>query len=286
MGVPGFPWVRESAYLLWGNLNTDLRDGFVWFDRLPTFEAIETFTPRVAVSGFADGVVQWNTPQGVFWMPPSEGPVALRDMLGNIEKETYSYKGQTVKPGQIVLDCGAHLGSFVRFALNKGAATVIAIEPSALKVACLRKTFASEVALGRVRVEQVGVWSKEDKLWLAGDPSLVNSVLEGRPGVGHGEWVRTLPIDQLVKELNLPRVDFIKMDIEGAETEALKGAYQTIKKFHPFLAIGTEHTADWAANTRSVISVIQGTGVEYRLGFGRYGSLPRKPAAPMEVFFY
>ena len=199
MGVPGFPWLREAAYLLLGNLNTDLRDGFVWFDRLPTFEAIETFTPRVAVSGFADGVVQWNTPQGVFWMPPSEGPVALRDMLGNIEKEIYSYKGQTVKPGQIVLDCGAHLGSFVRFALNKGAATVIAIEPSALKVACLRKTFASEVALGRVRVEQVAVWSKEDKLWLAGDPSLVNSVLEGRPGVGHGEWVRTLPIDQLVK---------------------------------------------------------------------------------------
>ena len=38
-------------------------------------------------------------------------------------------------------------------------------------------------------------------------------------------------------ELNLPRVDFIKIDIEGMEMEALSGARDTINKYHPVLLI-------------------------------------------------
>jgi len=38
-------------------------------------------------------------------------------------------------------------------------------------------------------------------------------------------------------ELNLPRVDFIKIDIEGMEMEALGGARETIQKYRPILLI-------------------------------------------------
>jgi UDP-3-O-acyl-N-acetylglucosamine deacetylase len=51
-------------------------------------------------------------------------------------------------------------------------------------------------------------------------------------------------IDKLVAELNLPRVDFIKMDIEGAEVPAMRGAHDTIKRFKPRMAIATEHKPD------------------------------------------
>ena len=51
-------------------------------------------------------------------------------------------------------------------------------------------------------------------------------------------------IDKLVAELKLPRVDFIKMDIEGAEVPALAGAHETIARFKPRLAIATEHKPD------------------------------------------
>ncbi len=47
--------------------------------------------------------------------------------------------------------------------------------------------------------------------------------------------VPVVRIDQLVAELGLPRVDFIKLDIEGAEREALRGAVQVLKKYRPRL---------------------------------------------------
>ena len=51
-------------------------------------------------------------------------------------------------------------------------------------------------------------------------------------------------IDNLVKELNLPRVDFIKMDIEGAEPRAIRGGLETLRRFRPRLAISAYHAPD------------------------------------------
>lgn len=53
--------------------------------------------------------------------------------------------------------------------------------------------------------------------------------------------IRTLSIDGLVEREQLKRLDFIKMDIEGAELAALKGAEQSIRRFRPKLAISVYH---------------------------------------------
>ena len=51
-------------------------------------------------------------------------------------------------------------------------------------------------------------------------------------------------LDAYVRENNLPRVDFIKLDVEGAELDILKGAKTTIARFKPILAISAYHKSD------------------------------------------
>ena len=48
-------------------------------------------------------------------------------------------------------------------------------------------------------------------------------------------------IDKFVEENNIEKIDYIKMDVEGAEKNILEGAIKTIKKFKPFLAIAIYH---------------------------------------------
>ena len=54
-------------------------------------------------------------------------------------------------------------------------------------------------------------------------------------------------VDDLVRRFALNRVDWIKLDVEGAEVEVLKGAEQSIQRFHPVLFIevhGTLHALE------------------------------------------
>ena len=62
-------------------------------------------------------------------------------------------------------------------------------------------------------------------------------------------------IDNIVKE----KVDFIKLDIEGAEQDAIEGAKETIKKYKPILAICVYHKAeDWYKIPQKVFAIEKG----------------------------
>ena len=196
-----------------------------------------------------DGDLQlWTTPRGRFWMPKaSVAPIPI--VLAEEEHEIYGKGPRDVRPGDVVLDCGADIGTFTRRALDHGAGMVVSIEPAPGKDTCLRRNFASEIASGRVIVVHKGVWNREDTLKLYGD-----SVVEKREGAGVEVPLTT--IDNLVAELKLPRVDFVKMDIEGSEKQALAGARATILKFHPRMSIATEHLPDDATAIPQVVRSI------------------------------
>ncbi len=150
----------------------------------------------------------------------------------------------SVLKGDIVLDCGAHVGTFVDQALDQGAEKVVAIEPEPVNALCLRRNFASEIERGRVVVVEKGVWSSPGsiELHVSDQNSGMNSVIDAT-----GSSVVRMPvttIDLLVRELGLARVDYIKMDIEGSEREALRGGTETLRRWHPRLMLEMYHRPD------------------------------------------
>ncbi|HTS28861.1 MAG TPA: FkbM family methyltransferase [Bryobacteraceae bacterium] len=198
-----------------------------------------------------------ETPMGRYWTVPHDR--FLKYTLGEEKLEIYDGDEVAVKSGDVVLDCGANVGVFTRTALNRGARLVVAIEPAPATVVCLRRNFEKEIADGRVMVVPKGVWDHTDVLDLAeaGDGDTTgDSFVLGQDAKSHKVKVPLTTIDILAGELNLPRVDFIKMDIEGAEKQALRGGTETIRKFHPRMAIASEHLPDDVVAIPKVVNAI------------------------------
>ena len=191
-----------------------------------------------------DGLQLARSPMGPFWEPQVQGTV-VGPQLAEIEAKYSSVETLSVPAGSIVLDCGANVGTFTRYALNRGAARVVAIEPAERNLECLRRNFSEDIAKGRVIVYPKGVWDREDVLLLHEDhaTSAMDSVVRGSDN-SQGQRIAVTTIDNLVRELKLPRVDFIKMDIEGAERQAVDGARQTIRTWKPTLEISVNHLPD------------------------------------------
>ncbi|MDD5585525.1 MAG: FkbM family methyltransferase [Alphaproteobacteria bacterium] len=77
----------------------------------------------------------------------------------------------------------------------------------------------------------------------------------------------TTTLDHLVKQGEIPRVDFIKMDIEGSELKALHGASETLHRFKPKLAISIYHDIE---HFYAVPLFIDSLGLGYRFYLGHY----------------
>lgn len=202
------------------------------------------------------GYQLWSTPQGEFWY--GEAP-DRQDAFVLAEEEVDLYRTDRIKPGSVVLDCGANYGTFTRRALDRGAAKVVAIEIDPREQAALRRTFAKEIQEGRVIVYGKGVWDQETDLDLRGDSVVL-------PRDQAPERLPVTTIDQIVAELQLPSVDFIKMDIEGAEKNALRGAGKTLARFSPVMAISSEHLPDDKQAIPALVnSLVPG---RYRMQYG------------------
>ena len=111
-----------------------------------------------------DGELErWQTSEGDYWIPAGNGEV-LPVLLAQQQADEYGNASQGVRGGDIVLDCGAHVGVYTRKALKAGARLVVAIEPAPVNVECLRRNLSEEISAGRVILYPKGVWDKEELL--------------------------------------------------------------------------------------------------------------------------
>jgi FkbM family methyltransferase len=153
--------------------------------------------------------------------------------------------GCPIKKGDVVVDAGARIGTFAaKIAAAVGnEGKIIAIEPEPRNFDCLLKNIAAN-KLGNVVAVRKMLWSGAGNLdlYLSGNSASHSAYLDGFYGpTGESVSVEADTLDGILNELRVGPVDFVKMDIEGSEIEALKGmksvlenaARLAIAAYHP-----------------------------------------------------
>jgi FkbM family methyltransferase len=189
-----------------------------------------------------------------------------------IEQYAYKVGGEYVLQAEqrdTVLDCGACWGdTALYFAHRVGAAgKVYSFEFIPNNIELFRTNLNLNPALeSRVTLIEQPVWeiSGQKIYYRDNGPGSVASLTPMENQTGS---TTTLTIDELVEREKLSRVDYIKMDIEGAEPNALKGALDTIKRFRPKLAIAIYHSlSDFVNIPKWLINL----GLDYKFYLGHY----------------
>lgn len=180
--------------------------------------------------------------RGRWWLPASRGKL-LRIYLGTYEPEQTGLFERHVRPGDTVLDVGAHVGYYtVLSAVLAGpSGAVWSFEPNPTNAGFLRRHVEIN-GLAQVRVEQAAVSDAEGT---------------ARFDFGTGSGTGHLSSDGAIEVRTVRLDDFcaahgivpgaIKIDVEGAEAAVLEGGAKTIESARPVIFLSTHGPEPHAA---------------------------------------
>ena len=173
-----------------------------------------------------------------------------------------------VSPGDVVIDAGGYHGDTALYFAHKAkGGQVYSFEFFPDNISVFEKNMALNRELSRsVHLVDRPLWSSSDMLLFIEGKGAGAHVMSAANGPSAQE-VTTISIDDFAGKQCLARIDFIKMDIEGAELEALKGARESIKKHRPKLAISVYH---YLHDFWSIPQWIDSLGLDYRFALRHF----------------
>lgn len=176
---------------------------------------------------------------------PLAADTALASTLwetGEFELQELIWAGHLASPGSCAFDVGANVGLFaVDLSRAVGpAGRVFAIEPLAATVELLRSNIENNGCLNvEVVMAAAGAVAGQVELKLAHDPAQHSTATElplGQIAVGSTR-VPCVTLDDLWEGAGRPLVSFVKIDVEGAEDDVLRGALGMIAACRPSLIV-------------------------------------------------
>lgn len=189
-------------------------------------------TPHGYISG-KTRVASYNGLKIVF--PFNEDPFFDDVWLRNV------YQAYSPKKNHVVLDIGAHMG-FFSLSLIQKTQRIIAVEPDPVNFRTLSQNAKLNNKFGKIEPYNLALGKKSGDVYL------------NRDIYGHGRSTivdsatpfpcRMQTLDEFLPNMNVERLDLIKIDTEGFELDILKGSIETLKKHRPDLIIAAYHTPD------------------------------------------
>jgi len=131
-----------------------------------------------------------------------------------------------IREGDIVVDCGAHVGMFTIKAAKR-ASLVISIEPAKENLLCLlenvrRHNLKNVIVVGKALSDRAG---ESERFWVGkrSGTSQLASISKPPEPIDHEETVEVETLDNILSRLKVQRIDLLKVDVEGAELKVLRG---------------------------------------------------------------
>ncbi|HYG04846.1 MAG TPA: FkbM family methyltransferase [Stenotrophomonas sp.] len=181
-----------------------------------------------------------------------------------------------LKPGMVVADVGANIGEVSLLAANRVGAggRVIAFEPAPDIADALEAHVRGNALEEVISVCRQGLADVAGVLPLYGscgqgsaqDPNRGLGSLHGNPDSDPLiALVEVTTLDAVVKALQLPRLDLLKVDIEGGELPCLRGALDTIERFRPVVVVEVHAHSAGAAGCqgRDILDLLTPLGYRF-----------------------
>jgi len=247
-------------YRLAGHLHVRIPAG-----RLSLIDAMAQIPPGTPSEFPADGMfggllhydVEWN---GTRYIVDS----VKGALISTLVNQQYFFERGGVRiapePGDIVVDGGSFTGdTSIIFSRAVGlGGRVFAFDPLQAHVDICRYNFSRP---GFENITLIGAGLSDHAV---DAPPIAGSAYN--PGLSiTSSGAGTVPLvrlDDLVADRRLPRIDFLKLDVEGSELEALRGALAAIHKFRPKLAISLYHKPN---DYFELCDFVHDLGLGYRL---------------------
>ena len=186
-------------------------------------------------------------------------------MKGEFDPRVFDPLAPRLKPGGIFLDVGANIGYYSMRALDlvgeAGAVHAFEIDPRPIH--CLRKTIR-EICLKNVVLHEQAVGDRNGPAFLVERDDCGHSSVatEG----GGGDSVPMITLDAWRERHPGGTIHAIKLDIEGGELRALRGATELLRREHPLLVCEViEDAGDRRhGDTQALFDLLKSAGYQWR----------------------
>lgn len=191
----------------------------------------------------------------------------------------YEYANKVVlNEEDVIVDCGAYIGDTAELFMKKlnNKCKIICIEPfkesykKLLDFADKKDNISCYNFAVSNYVDEKIISSSDSELFSGAkikDKNEVDNNINNE--------IKVSTLDKILEDVE--KVDYIKMDIEGEEVNALKGAKDIIKKFKPNMMISAYHVFD---HIFEIPMLIKSINPEYKIYAGH------QPGAPFEIEYY
>lgn len=166
-------------------------------------------------------------------------------VYGCYEPEVCIFLKDYLKPGWTVVDAGAHIG-YLSLLMGKCVApggSVLSFEPLPQNLSLIYLNIALNKMMETVRVVPVAIADRSHLCKLHHHHTSSQAFIEDVPqeGAGDGGYdvVVAVSLDEYMRAAGWPAIDLIKMDIEGAETLAVMGMKETLRRCSPAILMET-----------------------------------------------